>query len=354
MPDPAAAERSVPASAAVRRPAKSNARDLAARSARTGQLQQDNVNNKNKTTMDENPVACAVCDDPNWDLWVARSVTLGSVALAFPVAGLAVFDHGADRKGTADILAVVYSFGLFLGFTTSLWPLPSLREWTLSERLESLCLVFLVVSCITHLSWELVWLVAHEAIARSRDAAWAYPWWAYIDGGDMRYAKATPMLLMMETLSVFNGVVCATGLVLWYRSGSSHQHQLHSTVAASGSGSDACGWCDDPRQVKCSCGLQWTLPLPQRKERTRRDSPTAHNERDPLAVLLFMATAVVHLYSTSLYYGSELIAGLPNVNKLSFLDTWVKFGLANASWIVFPPCVLAWGAGLLLRRRDDC
>jgi hypothetical protein len=229
----------------------------------------------------------------NLDLWIARGLTLGPVALAFPVATWAVFGLETDRKATADVLALIYSFGLFLGFTTSLWPLPSLRSWSFQARIQSLCLLFLIVSCITHLSWELVWLLAHDAIAASRDAAWAYPWWAYIDGGDMRYAQATPTLLTMEVLSITNGLICALGLVLWYRS----------------------------------------------------------DGRDLRAVLLFMAMAVVHLYSTSLYYGGEIIAGLPNVDTSSFLDTWIKFGLANASWLVFPPCVLAWGAGLILKRN---
>lgn len=229
------------------------------------------------------------------DLWVARSVTLGPVALAFPIAAWAVFGAGADRNATADLLAVVYSFGLVLGFTTSLWPLPSLRTWTFWNRIESLCLLFLIVSAITHLSWEFVWLVAHDTIAASRDAAWAYPWWAYIDGGDMRYANATPTLLMMEILSVSNGLVCALGLRLWYRSGG----------------------------------------------------------RDRRAVLLFMAMAVVHLYSTSLYYGGEILSGLPNVDTSSFLDSWIKFGLANISWLAFPPFVLAWGSRLLLRPQES-
>jgi hypothetical protein len=199
----------------------------------------------------------------NTDLWIARGLTLGPVALAFPIATGLVFGLGTDRKATADILAIVYSFGLFLGFTTSLWPLPSLRHWAFRDRVQSLCLLFLMVSCITHLSWELIWLIAHDLIASSRDAAWAYPWWAYIDGGDMRYANATPTLLMMEVLSVTNGVLGASGLVLWYRS----------------------------------------------------------KGRDLRATLLFMAMAVVHLYSTSLYYGGEILAGLPNVVTLSFLDT---------------------------------
>lgn len=65
--------------------------------------------------------------------------------------------------------------------------------------------------------------------------------------------------------------------------------------------------------------------------------------RDLRGVWLCMATAVVHLYSASLYYLSEIVDGLPNVDTTSFLDTWIKFGLANAPWVVFPWVVIYWG-----------
>ena len=222
----------------------------------------------------------------NFDLIIARVLTLGPVALAFPVASLLVFGFGTDRNQTADVLAVIYSVGLFGGFTTSCWPLPSLRDWSSFQRIQSMCLLFMIVSYFTHLSWELVWLLFHDTIAVSRDAAWAYPWWAYIDGGDLRYAHATPTLLMMETLSVVNGAVGVLGLWGYFRS----------------------------------------------------------EGRDARAILLCMATAVVHLYSTSLYFGGEIIAGLPNVDTASFLDSYIKFGLANAPWLVFPCFVLYWGS----------
>ncbi len=219
------------------------------------------------------------------DLHVARGLTLGPVVLAFPVATAAVHVLGADRDATADLLSVVYSVGLFAAFTTGLWPLPSLRGWSRARRIESVALLFMVVSYLTHLSWELVWLLFHDAIAAARDAAWAYPWWAYIDGGDLRYAEAPPTLLTMEILSVTNGSLGLLGLWLWLRSG----------------------------------------------------------RTDRRGVLLCLATAVVHLYSTSLYFGSEILAGLPNVDTTSFLDSYIKFGLANAPWLVFPPFVIAWG-----------
>ena len=233
-------------------------------------------------------------DTRNTDLWIARALTLGPVVLAFPVATAAVFVLGTDRDATADILSVVYSVGLFSAFTTSLWPLPSLHAWTRFQRIQSLCILFMIVSYVTHLSWELVWLLFHSAIHQARDAAWAYPWWAYIDGGDLRYAEANPTLLMMEALSVLNGLVGTAGLYLWFRSG----------------------------------------------------------RTDHRGILLCMATAVVHLYSASLYFGSEILDGMVNVDTTSFLDTWIKFGLANAPWVVFPWFVLYWGRQLLSGRES--
>jgi hypothetical protein len=222
---------------------------------------------------------------PLYQLWGARAVTLGPVVLAFPVATAAVFAFGADRNLCADLVALCYSLGIFLGITTSFWPLRDLKDWTRARRLESLCFLFMVVSYFTHLSWELAWLILHESIATARHAAWAYPWWAYIDGGDARYAAPSSTLLGMEVLSVINGVIGLTGLWLWSRS----------------------------------------------------------KGRDARGFLLCMATAVVHLYSVCLYYGTEIIDGFPNVDTSSVLDLYFKFGLANAPWIIFPWFVLYWG-----------
>jgi hypothetical protein len=224
-------------------------------------------------------------------LVVVRALALGPVVLAFPLGSLAVFRLGADRGTVADVIAWVYSVGLFAAFTTAFWPLPGLRGWSLERRARSAALLFLVVSYVTHLTWELAWLVLHDHIAGARDAAWAYPWWAYIDGGDARYATAPPALVTIEILSVANGVIGTTGLALWLRSGG----------------------------------------------------------RDRRAVLLFMATAVVHLYATSFYYLSEIIAGLPSVDTRSFTDSWIKFGLANAPWLTMPWIVLWWGQRMLAR-----
>jgi len=228
-------------------------------------------------------------EPPHPDLSWARALTLGPVVLAIPVGSVAVFRFGVDRTLAADAIAWVYSVGLFLAFTTATWPLPSLARWTPLRRAQSVALFFVVVSYATHLSWELGWLLLHERIAQARDAAWAYGWWAYIDGGDARYAVAPPGLLSIEILSVINGSVGMLALALFRRS----------------------------------------------------------EGRDPRAILLIMGTAVVHLYSTSFYFLEELLGGLPSVDTTSFTATYIKFGLANLPWVTFPWVVLYWGQATL-------
>lgn len=229
-------------------------------------------------------------------LLLSRMIFFGAVALSFPLAAVAVFGFGTDRHATADVLSVVYGFGIAIGLTTSFWPLECLRAWDRNRRLESLVLMFLGMSYFTHLSWELGWLLLHKTIAASPDAPWAYAWWAYIDGGDARYAHPSSTLLGMEILSITNGVVGATALTRFLRSG--------------------------------------------RTDRT--------------AVLVMAGTAVVHLYSASLYYLSELLEGLPNVNTHSFVGLWIKFFFANLPWIVVPPCVFVWARNkLAMTVRQD-
>jgi len=204
----------------------------------------------------------------------SRVLLFGGVALSFPLAAVAVFHFGTDRD----------ALGIAVVLTTSFWPLRCTRDWNRLQRIESLALIYLGMSYVSHLSWELGWVVMRDAIAASPDAPWAYAWWAYIDGGDARYATDNVNLFVMEILSVTNGAVGILALVSYLRSG--------------------------------------------------RSSLTA--------MLIMGATAVVHLYSASLYYLTELLAGLPNVDTSSFVGTYIKFGLANLPWLVCPWLVFWW------------
>ncbi|RMF16593.1 MAG: hypothetical protein D6761_06030 [Candidatus Dadabacteria bacterium] len=212
----------------------------------------------------------------------------GLIAVAFPVAAACVFNAGVDRRAVADMLAAVYASGIW-----ALLLVPGVVGKGQPHRLEWTVRAWVWLTSLTHLTWELGWLLLRDAIIASANSAWAYPWWAYIDGGDLRYGTTDPVLWVMELLSVCNGIVGLAGLWLWHRR---------------------------PRQ--------------------RRE-----------AVLLWMAQAVVHLYATSLYFGSEIVAGCPNVDTTRVFDVGVKFVLANAPWLVFPVAVLCWGRRVL-RSQD--
>ena len=226
---------------------------------------------------------------PSKDLKLIWIISFGSMVLAYPIYSLMVFYVGLDRMVVANYFALHITIAYWLGITAAFLPLPGLQHWRAMERIKYVCLPFMMASYATHLSWELVWLFMHESIGQARDEIWAYTWWAYMDGGDIRYLNPAPSFLMMEITSVFNGSVGLTGLFLLFRSG-------------------------------------------------------FQNHR---GTLLCMATAVVHVVLTWSYYGTEIITDFESVGPNLFFDLWIKFILLNGPWLVFPWLVLYWGYNLL-------
>ena len=212
-------------------------------------------------------------------LTVIRILTLVPTALCMPLGTLAVYGCGADRVLVAKAMAWTFSWGLVLAFSSAWWPLPSLRDWTRLERARSSALLFLTVSAVVHLTWEFGWLVNAHNMMDLRGTWWAWIWWAYIEGGDARYGSAPTELVVVECISLFNGILIAAGLWRWHKT----------------------------------------------KSGTR----------------LLAKSAVIHLVTTSYYFLSEVMAGLPNVNTADFTHLWILFVLANLPWLVMP-CVVLW------------
>ncbi|OBB83722.1 hypothetical protein [Mycobacterium sp. 852002-30065_SCH5024008] len=236
------------------------------------------------------PVISALA--PSRGLRLMWTLAFGSLVLGFPLYTYLVFHGHMDRGLMANLLATQATAAYFVGIFAAFLPIPSLRRWTRFERLQGVVLPFVICSYATHLTWELGWLILHKPIAGARESAWAYPWWAYIDGGDLRYLNPNPHFLMIEVLSVINACVGVTGLIMLKRS-------------------------------------QFT---------------------DYRGTLLVMSTAVTHTVLTWYYYGSEIIGGLPSVNTSSFFDLGVKFIMLNMPWLIAPWLVLAWGYQMLKRQ----
>lgn len=218
------------------------------------------------------------------DLKLVWLLTYGSLIAAFPVYTAMVFALDMNRVHVANIMSTQVAVCYWLGPFAAMLPLPGLRHWSRARRLHMVVVPYLISSVLTHFTWEGFWVALHGPIANARDSAWAYPWWGYIDGGDLRYYHPTTSFLTLEILSVVNGVVGAIGLYLLFRSRFQH----------------------------------------------------------PLGTLMVMTVAVVETVLTWYYFGTEILIGFDNVD-ITFMDLGVKFILLNSPWLVLPWFVLVWG-----------
>jgi hypothetical protein len=227
-------------------------------------------------------------------IWVriAQALLIASIALCLVVAAVCVFVFDFDRASTADSVSIVF-FGAIIGLlSTPWWPVASQRGRSHFESLQGMVMIWFGVTFLIHISWEFGWVIFRDTIRASPDSIWAYPWWAYIDGGDARYASNSAVVIAIETITVANG---ALGLgALWLR----HRSRGRSAVAT----------------------------------------------------LILMATAVIHLYGTTMYLGTEALDGYPNVRTTTFIDFVLKFWLLNGIWLVMPWAVLYWGKRTLYEQ----
>jgi hypothetical protein len=144
-----------------------------------------------------------------------------------------------------------------------------------------------------HLFYELPWVLFYPAIMEGKDQLWAYTWWAYMDGGDMRYMTRDIYLVAMEVGASFIGVATAILLLKYRANGRFTQGQL----------------------------------------------------------ILIMALMVADFYPTYIYYVTELFTGLQNVHgTLNFI---VKFLGTNSFWLFMPWVVFIWAGKQLAAVRPS-
>lgn len=227
--------------------------------------------------------------------WVrgAQAGLILTVMASIPGGVVAAYGFGANRNATGDFVAVLFLVAFVLLLTTPWWPVDPQFARTRAQRLESTCMIWFGLTFTTHLTWELFWLLLRDRIIASPNEPWAFMWWMYIEGGDLRYATTSPLIVTVEVLSVLNGSVGI--LALWLR-----------------------------RRPRSSLLI---------------------------STLMLMATGVVHIYSALLYLFTEVFGDYPNVDTTSFVDFWIKFWVLNGVWLVMPWLVFVWGARVLRARE---
>jgi hypothetical protein len=223
---------------------------------------------------------------------IVQGFLIASLALSLPAAALTVFAFDVDRGVTGDAVTVVFLIVFTSLLSTPWWPTAEQRRRPRFECLQGMVMVWFGITFTTHLTWELAWVLLRKRIIAAPDAIWSYPWWAYIDGGDARYASGSSQVIMIESLTALVGVLGFGALWLRHRS----------------------------------------------------------NGQNPLATLMLMATAVAHIYGTCMYFGSEVLDGFPNVDTTSFVDYALKFWVLNGIWLVMPWAVLYWGKRTLYEQ----
>jgi len=205
--------------------------------------------------------------------------------------GLAVHFFGIDIVEMAYISFWVFDAAM-LGMLITPWlPLPALASYSPFQRLQFMVEIWIWIYVLIALTYEIPWVFGYQQIAYAEDELWAYPWWSYIHGGDIRYLHVDLHVLFAEAWACTNATIAALALYIWYKS--------------------------------------------------KRTSPTA--------VYMLMFCAGMHIAPTVQYYSLESFHHFPNVDINNPHNFWGKFILSNCSWLIMPFVVFTWGTKALPR-----
>lgn len=205
--------------------------------------------------------------------------------------GLAVHFFGVDITRMAYVSFWVFDACLLGMFITPWLPLDCLKQHDRFQRLQFMIEIWVWLYVLVALTYEIPWVLGYPRIAYAEDELWAYPWWSYIHGGDIRYLHVDLHVLFAEVWACTNATLASIALWRWYRSG--------------------------------------------------RNSTNA--------VYLLMFCAGMHIAPTVQYYSLEVYHGFPNVDTGNPHNFWGKFILSNCSWLIMPFVVFFWGTKALPR-----
>lgn len=218
---------------------------------------------------------------------------------SLPVAAWCVFHLQLDRAAVASYASAVFALSLNGLFLAPLIGSHVARPRIMRARQASI--VFLVTWCAIAFTWELGWLVAYPFMEQLENTYVGYVWWVYIDAGDRRYLDAPATLVAMEYLSVCNAAVCAVSLIY----------------------------------------VQWGGAAKAGKQGANA-KPAMVSRAPAWALLGLVAVSTVHLYSTALYFASEVLEGCPSCDWEHPVNVVFAFVLANVPWLYMPPVVIWW------------
>ncbi len=205
--------------------------------------------------------------------------------------GIGVHFLGLDITTQAYISFWTFDFCLFAMFMVPWLKLPALATYTNHERFTYMIEIWIWLYVLVAYIYEVPWVLFYHEIAYAEDKLWAFQWWAYIHGGDIRYLYVEKHVLWAEAWACLNAMIASVGLYLWHKSG-------RNSIAA---------------------------------------------------VYIFMFCAGMHIAPTVQYYSLEIMHHFPSVDVGNPNNFIAKFILSNMSWLVMPFFVFFWGTQRLPR-----
>ena len=223
----------------------------------------------------------------------AAALLVALLVLTVPACWAAGAIYGGDKEVASNTLWSMFCL-VYAGILALPWlNLKGQENLSRAQRLEKMCVAWICLTVGPHLTWELPWVLAYPTIMAAKGELWSYAWWAYMDGGDLRYVTRDVYVLAMETGASVIGI---TGAIILFQ---------------------------------------------RRKTKLLTDNQ----------LLVLMALMVADFYPTYMYYVTEIHQGLPNVSGMTNL--MVKFIGANSFWLVMPWVVFLWAGRQLTSRRTD-
>ena len=162
---------------------------------------------------------------------------------------------------------------------------------TIAEKLTAICSIWLLVSGIAHVTWELSWCFVHPYLHNvTAEDTWAWIWWAY-GIADRRYLVSEPSTVILE-------------------------------------------W------VTATVGGPLTLYAAylQRKNTMQKAS------------IFILIASLMDLYGAFLYFGTEILDGFYYIDTEQFVNFWIKFLGLNSLWVFFSILCIYIAINTLLRR----
>jgi hypothetical protein len=204
---------------------------------------------------------------------------------------MAVVFWGVDITQMAYVSFWVFDVCMWGMLLTPWLPLPSLSRHSNYKRLEFMIEIWVWIYVLIAFVYEVPWVLGYPQIAYAEDQLWAYIWWSYIHGGDIRYLHVDLHVLFAEVWACLNAFIGTAALYIWYKS--------------------------------------------------KRTSTTA--------VYMLMFCAGMHITATVQYYSLETYHGFPNVDTGNPHNFWGKFIFSNSAWLIVPFITFIWGTKALPR-----